>query len=145
MYVDFDLRNTPDGPLREIYGYWLSLKVDDQIPQVEAFQLTDIPHLAPNIVINDFCGQRVRYRYSGSNFVTETGDDPTGQYMDEIPRIEDILERALNCRETGEPFLVFDHPVTWSSMDYKAYSTIVVPLANAEGKVTRLVYYLAFS
>lgn len=145
MYVDFDLQNTPDGPLRDLYEYWLSLKGDDQVPRVEAFQLLDIPHLVANILIVEFCGQRMRCRYCGSSYVRETGRDPTGLFVDEFHDVDDILERAQNCRETGTPFLVFDHPVTWTSRAFKNYSTVVLPLANAEGNVTRLVYILTFA
>lgn len=142
--MDPDLRQFSDGPFRDLFQYWLGLKSGSKVPEAKVFQLVDIPHLVADILIAEYCGQRIRYRYSGTNYNMETGQDLTGLYIDELCNVDDIEERAHTCRETGKPFLVSGHPVTWTSKDFKTYSTLVLPLANAEGNVTRLVYLLTF-
>lgn len=142
--MSLDLQQLPSGPFREFYEYWLSLKGDDQVPAVEAFDLLDIPHLVANVTILEVEGPRVKTRFSGTNVNEETGQDSTGLYLDDLPCVSDIEERALNCTKTEEPFFVPDHPVTWTSREFTSYSTLVVPLANAEGKVVQLVYLMTF-
>lgn len=145
VYNGLDLQQFPAGPFRDLFQYWLGLKENGQIPETEAFDLLDIPHLVTNILVADCHDARIRFRYSGTNVNIETGLDLTGLYMDELSCVDDIRERAHICTETGEPFVVTDHAVTWTSKDFKSYSTLVVPLANAEHKIASLVYVLDYS
>ena len=114
-------------------------------PEDEAFDILDLAHLVQDISLVELCDDRLYIRYSGANFSVETGRDLTGLYLDELQNFTGMLERAELCLKTGEPYVVMDHPVTWTSKDFKKYSTLVVPLTNAEGKVTRLVYIMTYS
>lgn len=142
--MSLDLQQIPGRPFGEFYEYWLSLKGGDQVPAIEAFDLLDIPHLVPNITILEIDEQRIKARFSGTAVNKATGQDSTGLCLDDLPRVSDIQERALNCAKTEEPFFVPDHPVTWTSREFISYSTLVVPLANVEGKVAQLVYLMTF-
>lgn len=145
VYGDLDLQQFPEGPFRDFYAYWLDLKANTQVPENEAFDILELPHLVQDISLVERCGDRLLIRYSGANFTDETGQDLTGLYMDELPNFASMLERARLCLKTREPYVVMDHPVTWTSRDYKKYSTLVVPLTNAERKVVRLVYIMTYS
>lgn len=144
VYSELDLQQFPEGPFKDLYQYWLGLKEDTQTPEDEAFDILDLPHLVQDISLVEPCGDRLYVRYSGTNFTDETGQDLTGLYLDELQNFTGMLERAELCLQTGEPYVVMDHPVTWTSKDFKKYSTLVVPLTNAEGKVTRLVYIMTY-
>lgn len=142
--MSLNLQQISGGPFGEFYEYWLSLKGGDQVPAIEAFDLLDIPHLVPNITILEIDEQRIKGRFFGGEVHKQTGQDSTGLCLEDLPRVSDIQERALNCAKTEEPFLVSDHPVTWTTREFISYSTLAVPLANAEGKVAQLVYLTTF-
>lgn len=135
----------PDGPFHDFYKYWLELTASDKVPSADAFDLLDLPHLVADISVVDCDQPRIHVRYSGAGFITETGQDLTGLYMDEIGGFEDMHRRAQNCRDSGKPYVVMDHPVTWTSMDHKHYSTLVAPLRNGEGKIVQLIYIMTYS
>ena len=145
VYGELDLEQFPDGPFRDLYQYWLGLKANSQIPEDEAFDILDLPHLVQDISLVEPRDDRLYVRYSGTNFTEETGRDLTGLYMDELENFTGMEDRAKRCLKNGEPFVVMDHPVTWTSRDFKKYSTLVVPLTNAAGKVMRLVYIMTYS
>lgn len=145
VYSELDLEQFPDGPFRDLYQYWLGLKADTQKCEDDAFDILDLPHLVQDISLVEPRDDRLYIRYSGTNFTDETGQDLTGLYMDELTNFTGMEDRAKLCLKTGEPFVVMDHPVTWTSRDFKKYSTLVVPLTNVDGKVARLVYIMAYS
>lgn len=145
VYDTLELQHFADGPFRDLFSYWLSLGDQNQKPSDEAFDLLELPHLVSDISVVECQAERFLIRYSGANFGIETGKDLTGCYTDEIADFDHIHERAINCRDTGAPFIVMDQPVTWTSRDFKKYSTLAVPLANAEGKIVRLVYIMTYS
>lgn len=145
VFGELALQQFPDGPFRDFYRYWLGLKENTQVPENEAFDILDLSHLVQDISLVERRGDRLFIRYSGTNFTDETGQDLTGLYMDELPNFTGMLERARLCLETCEPYVVMDHPVTWTSRDFKKYSTLVVPLTDAAHKVVRLAYIMTYS
>lgn len=145
VYGELDLQQFPDGPFRDFYTYWLGLKENTQVPENEAFDILDLPHLVQDISLVEHREDRLFVRYSGTNFTDETGQDLTGLFMDELPNFTGMEERARLCLKTGEPYVVMDHPVTWTSRDFKKYSTLVVPLTDAAHKVVRLAYIMTYS
>lgn len=145
VYDHLDLNQFPEGPFRDVFQYWLGLRIDGRVPLVSAFDLLDLSSHVPNIVIADCHETRIKFRYSGEGFNVETGQDLTGIHMDELSSFDDIRERAEICKITGEPYVVTDHPVTWTSQNFKSYSTLAVPLADADGNIVRIVYVLVYS
>ena len=142
---NLELDQFPEGPFRDFFKYWLELTANSKVPSADAFDLLELAHLVADISVVDCDQPRIRIRYSGAGFIAETGQDLTGLYMDEIGSFEDMHKRAQTCRDNGKPYVVMDHPVTWTSMDHKHYSTLVVPLTNAEGNVVQLIYIMTYS
>jgi hypothetical protein len=145
FFDNLELDHFPDGPFRDFFEYWLSLKEANTPSQAQAFDLLELSHLVADISVVD-CGQaRFTIRYSGAGVAAETGRDLTGLYMDEIEGFKDMHRRALVCKKTGKPYVVLDHPVTWTSKNYKHYSVLVVPLTDATDKIVQLVYIMTYS
>lgn len=145
VYTDLELQQFPAGPFRDLYDYWLGLKGEDPVPSADRFDLLDLARLVADLSVVECEDGRFHVRYSGAGFTAETGRDLTNLYMEDLPGFDEIVERARTCKETGEPYVVMDRPVTWTSRDFKRYSTLVVPFADATGKITCLVYIMTYS
>ena len=81
----------------------------------------------------------------GTGIVAETGQDTTGAFLDEMPNTESIVERATWIVANRKPVYVDNQPINWTSMDFKTYSALGVPLATDGKTVDKIIYQMAFS
>lgn len=140
----FDPQELGEGVFTDAYHYWLSLRVNDQTPCIEAFDLLAVPHLISNFMINDIIDGRIYVRLVGSHIMDETGEDTTGRYLDEWDNVDGLHARVMGSVATGIPYYYVDQKVVWTSRIYKTYSVLGLPLANDTGTVTRLMLLMAF-
>src|SRR5271156_2056708 len=67
-------------PWRQLHRYWLSKHVDGRPPaRADIDPITEIPRLVANLMIIDAVGADFVYRFVGTEVVTQTGEDMTGQ------------------------------------------------------------------
>lgn len=138
------LQDLPKGPFTDLFKYWQGLRVGDGTPAVSSFDLLALPHLVTNVTIFEFRKERIRIRFVGTDIITETGEDTTGQYLDEMPNMSAVQDRSIQCARTAEPYFQSGLPVTWTSRDYKTYSTLGLPLGDEAGPVSQIVFLMIF-
>ncbi len=145
---------SPDNlypPLRHLYGLWRSKLADDgSLPARSDFDPTEIlADFLPYITLFDVVrsDERLRFyiRLVGTGIVEEIGRDTTGTFLDELPSMSRIIERAEWIVVNRQPIYVENQPLTWTSMDYKNYSALGVPLASDGTNVDKIFYQMAFS
>lgn len=75
----------PAGPVRRMYGRWLSWGGADRIPGRQHLHPEDFVADLPNVFLIDVLegGRRLRYRLIGTNVVHWTGGDATGRDLDD--------------------------------------------------------------
>lgn len=143
--MTLDPQQITRGPLADAYEYWHGLKTDDEVPGIGSFDLLAVPHLVANTTIFEVVGQRIRIRFVGTDIIAQIGEDTTGRYLDEMSNMSAVEARAFNCVETGSPYLLSGLPVTWTSRDFKTYSTLGLPLSGSEATITQIIFVMVFS
>lgn len=88
---------------------------------------------------------RFRVRLVGTRIVEDTGRDTTGVYLDELENVEAIALRARWAAESRRPFLVPKAPVAWTSLKFRHYATLALPLVDEAGQTCMILYYMSFS
>ena len=74
--------------------------------------------------------KRYKYRLMGSESVKALGNDPTGRYLDEAPKIELLLKKNYDwlVREK-RPYLNYDK-LKWSEKSFMDYYALGLPLSS---------------
>lgn len=139
------------APLKHLYGLWSSkVSSDGNLPSRSDFDPAEIlasflPYITLFDVIRNDEKLRFRIRLVGTGIVEETGRDTTGKFLDELPNTTQIIERAEWMVANRQPIYVQDQPLNWTSMDFKNYSALGVPLASDGVNVDKIFYQMAFS
>lgn len=92
--------------LRDLYKYWLSIKLDREAPEPSDFDLLDVPDIIPICgileVVDD--GQDFRIKFLGQGYTIMTKKDETGKLLSGVDndvfarRSRDILKLATHTR-----------------------------------------------
>lgn len=137
----------PDECARELWRWWLASEKHAVPPRREDFDPIEIPQALGGITIFDVERDpwRFRVRIVGTRIVEETGRDTTGVYVDELEHTAPIIARARWAAENRRPYFVPLVPVTWTSMKFKHYSTLALPLVDETGQTSMILYYMFFS
>lgn len=138
-------------PLKCFYSLWCQkMEGLGHLPARADFDPIEIPSkILPYLTLFDVIpsGQMIRFhiRLVGTGIVAETGQDTTGAFLDEMPNTEAIVERATWIVANRKPVYVDNQPINWTSMDFKTYSALGVPLATDGKTVDKIFYQMAFS
>ncbi len=138
-------------PLKRFHGLWLQkLERLGRLPGRADFDPIEIPaEILPYLTLFDVIqsdwGARFHIRLVGTGIVAETGRDTTGIFLDDLPNTEAIIERAQWIVANRKPIYVANQPINWTSMDFKTYSALGVPLASDGITVDKIFYQMAFS
>lgn len=127
--------------LRDFYQYWLDMKGDKLIPSRADLNPTDIPHLLPYMMLIDveYQPRRYRYRLVGTETVRAMGEDVTGKYLDERPRIEKhVKKRSDWIVKNKRPYLYLDK-LKWSGRSLLDYQTVAMPLSSNDVDINILM------
>ena len=83
-------------------------------------------------------------RLVGTGIVSESGIDLTGRYYDELPKIDDLIERNKWAVENRCPFFAHSIPLGWASRDFSSYSGLLLPLSTTGEHVDMTLAYIVF-
>ena len=137
----------PQGPLLDLYDYWTGLRKSDALPVWDDIQLADMGTLVPQITVFDIdLKKRDAYiRFVGTKIIESQGGDTTGARLSEMDNMTRVLDRCLAVAETHDPYFIADQPIVWTHKNFKTYSTLGLPLADAEGEVNKVIYLMVFA
>jgi len=147
MVGEIDAEKLPHPQMRAMYLYWLSACEGDAAPPVAALDPLKLPRRAlPHMGVLEVEGDppRFRARLVGTELVSATGEDITGQIVDDLPGIAPQLVRFRWAVEHKRPYFV-SSPLTWSDRDFIRYDALGLPFLDDEGRVVRLVFVFGFS
>ena len=72
--------NNQDEPWRLLHRYWLSKHIDGRPPaRGDIDPITEVPRIVANMMLIDATGDGYVYRFVGTEVVSQTGQDMTGQ------------------------------------------------------------------
>jgi hypothetical protein len=130
-----------------LWRWWRAPDRHGVPPRREDFDPIEFPRALGNITIFDVERDpwRFRVRIVGTRIVEDTGRDTTGVYLDELESAELIAARARWAAENRRPYLVLLTPVTWTSLKFRHYSTLALPLVDDTGGTCMILYYMSFS
>jgi len=116
-------------------------------PRRKDFDPVEIPRALGGITIFDVERDpwRFRVRIVGTRIVEETGRDTTGVYLDQLENAESIAERARWAAENRRPYFMPLAPVTWTSLKFRHYSALALPLVDESDQTCMILYYMSFS
>ncbi len=151
LFGNFSSDELLSEPLRCFYSFWLQkMESLGHLPARAHFDPIEIPtEILPYLTLFDVIqsdrGIRFHIRLVGTGIVAETGQDTTGSFLDEMPNTDAISERAIWIVTNKKPVYVDNQPINWTSMDFKSYSALGVPLATDGTNVDKIFYQMAFS
>lgn len=124
-----------------LFTYWLSCSKDGALPLWKDFNLVDMPTVVPNIALLEVVGDPPTFVtiMTGTTVVREIGQDNTSAELHELEGAADVSARLEMAVKTGQGYLLSNAPVSWASHDYKKHAALMLPLANAEGRVSHIV------
>ncbi|WP_282610385.1 PAS domain-containing protein [Pelagibius sp. Alg239-R121] len=151
LYGKFSTEEILCESLRCFYTLWLDKHgPNGALPARADFDPIEIPaNILPYLTIFDVIrsddGLRFHIRLAGTGVVDEIGRDTTGLFLDNLPNTESIIERAEWIVENRKPVYVTDLPISWTSVDFKTYDALGVPLASDGKTVDKVFYQMSFS
>ena len=147
MVTDIQESDLPDERARQLWRWWHASDKHGVPPRREDFDPVEVPRALGNITIFDVEQDpwRFRVRIVGTRIVEETGRDTTGVYLDQLENAESIGARARWAAENRQPYFMPLSPVTWTSLKFKHYSALALPLVDDAGRTCMILYYMSFS
>lgn len=151
LFGNFSSEEILCEPLRCFYGLWhQKMERLGHLPARADFDPLEIPtEILPYLTLFDVIPNdrtaRFHIRLVGTGIVAETGQDTTGSFLDEMPNTGAIIERAAWIVANRKPVYVDKQPINWTSMDFKTYSALGVPLASDGQTVDKIFYQMSFS
>ncbi|UTW56787.1 hypothetical protein [Kordiimonas sp. SCSIO 12610] len=146
LYVGDDVKDHAWPLALDLYNNWDSHKKGRPACSRQDLSVISMKQQLPLIVLHDVIGpnKRLKVRVIGTEFVDAIGFDTTGQYVDEVPNAERVVDRCNWSIHHCLPFLSIGVKLTFSHYDYKVYDSILLPLIDDEGEVNMLLTYSHF-
>jgi len=146
IHKDFNIDDLPNDILRKTYQYWLGMKGARSMPARTDLNPADIVSLLPHITLVDVeaSPRRYKFRLIGTETVKAMGLDVTGQYLDQLPKVEQYLKDRYNSLvETKAPYW-HGGKLVWSKKSFIDYSVIGLPLSSDGITVDKLLFSLYY-
>ncbi len=126
---------------RDLYFYWQARQRDGRPPsRADLDPPTQIPRLAPNLMLFDIVDGYFRSRLIGSEITRRAGSDNTGQRLDPrvleergIPAFVVLLQQVVDTRE---PVL---YSVERDSQSAFGATGLLLPLSGADGAIDMIL------
>lgn len=130
----------------EILSAWQGWRSDNRIPSRSDFDPINHPRLLPDIALFDVedAPRRYRVRLVGTRIVKAMGRDTTGQYINDFPNTDAIIQRFDTLVESRRPYFTDFQPVTWISDNARHYSTLGLPLSHDGTHVNMIMFLMRF-
>jgi len=103
--LPFALPQTLPAQLPKLYAYWNGLKrAQNAIPFWDDVKLSDLPDLAPRLMLIDAFAKPARYRFAlvGSEIVARSGTGIEGLFVDDVERLDPFHFFIPQCAVTVE-------------------------------------------
>jgi hypothetical protein len=132
---------------RRLLGYWDSKRGALRAPRwYDLDPVLEIPRLLSRVFIVDIEPDGgFRFRLVGSEIVMRANRNTTGRRFESLYRDEflaDVMKLYGEVVGTGEPRLFRD----WARAgDRRQSTTLLLPLLDADGRITRIMGYVEFS
>ena len=136
----------PNDQFRQAYKFWLDARGADMVPLVPAIDPLKLPkNLLPDlsIISVEEGPKRFWVRLVGTRIVRAIDLDLTNTWGDDVPGGEEVRQGFERCIESRMPYYS-EGPTIWSTNDYKTYHSLLLPFADAQGTIKRLLTYLQF-
>ena len=142
---DVTLETLPDEKLKEAYRYWLAAKGARELPPHTAIVPENLPRamLANLSIINVEEKGQFRYRLIGTLVIRAWGEDLTGRLATDVKDGEEMAKRMANCVKARKPYYA-QGPLKFAVYDFRSYRVLVMPFADAQNAVSRLLVYNEF-
>ena len=130
-----------EEPWRLLHRYWLSKHVDGHPPAREDIDpITEIPRLVANLMLIDATAEGFVYRFVGTEAVTQTGQDMTGQHAGlsrKYASVQSEFIAALDfVRVNGQPrLLMYRFDVELPAKQF----VLLLPLHTVAGGVVKIL------
>lgn len=142
-FIDqFEVDDISNDKMRSIYKYWLKIKGDKNLPSRDDLNPVDIKPVLPHITLVRVEEGTGRYKLTlvGSENVKANGEDVTGKYLDEIPRLHKYAKDRYDWVVENKRPYIYQGDLLWSDKDYLDYSIIGLPLSNDNEKVDGIMF-----
>jgi len=139
-----------DPAVQEFYAYWQGLCGDDPIPSADSFELVDVAHLAPEMIMVDHekPGLNFRFRLVGADIVDRLSIDPTGDLIADFPDTEFWATARELCRRVvleRQPYCRAPQSTSYPDRSFIIVEVITLPLLNEFGDVSRVISLIHFT
>lgn len=129
--------------------YWRGLiRPGDDLPVYERFDPLHIPRLLASIILLEVRHEPLdfRYRVIGQDVRNNLFDNYTGQWISQIPHQAApglLIDSLRSCVAERRPLLP-EIPYVGPKRRFREMSVILLPLADADGRVSRLLVFFDF-
>ncbi|UUX51915.1 PAS domain-containing protein [Nisaea acidiphila] len=146
----------PDDPRKALtsdihlrgFDYWRSIAGSASLPLREAFEPADVPDLLPHLILLEVTENPIdfRYRVIGGVVRQHLLGNYTGRWISSIPHqaapstIHSNLAKAVRNRSP----LLSDTPYIGPQKDFLKSDELILPLMEADERVSRLLVLLDF-
>jgi len=147
LISDFSENDIPWKGGQKLFEWWNTARGKRQFPNRHDFSPTEMVPILSSIVLLDVIPEAPTYRFRlvGTLVTDVLGFDPTGKLLEEVPSTENLRERYDWIHQNKKPYLCTNIPTRWARKDFKAYSTLVLPLGPTDDEVTMIMGSLTFS
>ncbi|GIX16877.1 MAG: hypothetical protein KatS3mg119_1063 [Rhodothalassiaceae bacterium] len=126
---------------RKLKEWWFAARGDRDVPPASAFHPRVVGRHLPTTALYDVLPEEpfFRVRLAGEEYRRAAGRPLKGITHRDVPNAGPIFARFRWAVENRAPYMVVDLPLLWAGKEYMLFSSLVVPLADEEGRIIRLV------
>jgi hypothetical protein len=131
---------------RAVFEYWMASRDGTGLPPPARIDPVDLPRGSlPFILVKEHETDSGRYRtrLAGTAFRDASGFDGTHLYSDQLSGNAGTLDRFNWAVANRQPYW-YQGSLAFSAKDYKQFSVLVLPFADPEQPVSRLVCVFDF-
>ncbi len=121
--------------------WWFSARERQDIPPVRAFHPRVMGRHLPATALYDVLDEPpfFRVRLAGEDYHRAAGGPIKGVTAQDFPHTSPIFARFRWAVDNRRPYMVIDLPLLWAGKEYILFSSLVMPLADEDGTIVRLV------
>ncbi len=121
--------------------WWFAARAERDVPCVDAFHPRVMGRHLPATALYDVLDEPpfFRVRLAGEDYRRAAGGSIKGVTARDFPHTAPIFARFRWAVDNRRPYIVVDLPLLWAGKEYILFSSLVMPLADEEGTIVRLV------
>lgn len=139
--TDFTVEDLNHAMHKELYEYWNLIRGKNLMPPRSDFKPMDIHKILPEALLVDVFNdpRRYKFRLIGSSFEDIIGYKPTGDWIDEYPDTEEVIQRFDWLVENKKPYYTVCRLPWGENKDYEYYSALAVPFSSDGNTVDKII------